>query len=73
MDNLIEALMIFKKYKNSKYPTNCNHDVLEIMEVTKEEVSEEDTKRLDELGFFYDDDDDDDGDCGWISFEFGSA
>ncbi len=43
------------------------------MEVTKEEVSEEDTKRLDELGFFYDDDDDGDGDCGWISFEFGSA
>lgn len=68
MDDLIEALMIFKKYKNVKWPTNCSHDVLAIMEVTKEEVSTEDVKRLDELGFIYGDDED----C-WISFRFGSA
>jgi hypothetical protein len=69
MDDLIEALTIFRKYKNAKWPTNCSHDVLAIMEVTEEEVSEEDKKRLDELGFLFGGDDDD---C-WISFRFGSA
>ncbi len=68
MDDLIEALNIFKKYQNDKWPTNCSHDVLAIMEVTEEEVSAEDTKRLGELDFIYSEDEE----C-WISFRFGSA
>jgi uncharacterized protein CbrC (UPF0167 family) len=68
MDDLIEALQIFRKYKNEKWPTHCEHDVLYIMAVTKDEVSEEDQKRLDELGFTYGESDD-----AWISFRFGSA
>lgn len=68
MDDLIEALQIFRKYKNEKWPTHCEHDVLYIMGVGKEEVSEEDQKRLDELGFLWDESED-----GWFSFKFGSA
>jgi len=68
MDDLIEALNIFKKYHNVKWPTNCSHDVFAIMEVTEEEVSAEDKKRLDELSFLFE------SDCEcWISFRFGSA
>jgi len=66
MEDLIEALTIFLKYKNEDYPTHCEHDVLWIMGVGYDEVSEEDRKRLDELGFFWSDD-------GWQSFRFGSA
>jgi len=36
--------------------------------VTKEEVSTDDAKRLEELGFLWDESDD-----VWISFRFGSA
>jgi len=68
MDDLIEALQIFLKYKNSKCPTNCSHDTLAIMEVEEEEVSEEDVKRLDQLGFIWSDEDE----C-FISFRFGSC
>ncbi len=68
MDDLIEALNIFKKYQNVKWPTNCSHDVLAIMEVEENEVSAEDTKRLGELDFIYSEDEE----C-WISFRFGSA
>ena len=68
MDELIQALQIFRKYKNPHWPTHCEHDVLYIMEVTKDEVSDEDKEKLSELGFFYSDSDD----C-WQSFRFGSA
>jgi hypothetical protein len=68
MDDLIEALQIFRKYKNEEWPTNCSHDQLAIMGVTKEEVSTDDAKRLEELGFLWDESDD-----VWISFRFGSA
>ena len=68
MDDLIEALTIFKKYKNVKWPTNCSHDVLAIMEVEESEVSKEDKERLDKLGFIFDESEE----C-WISFRFGSA
>lgn len=69
LHELIEALTIFLKYKNPKRPTHCEHDVLSIMEVTKEEVSEEDTKRLEQLGFFWAEGE---HDC-WISYRYGSA
>jgi len=65
MDDLIEALQIFRKYANEKHPTNCEHDQLYIMGV--DEVSKEDEKRLDELGFFREDDE------GWSSYKFGNA
>lgn len=69
MDQLIEALTIFRKYQNLRNPTNCSHDVLAIMGITKEEVSPEDQARLDELGFFWSEDED----GYWMSFRFGSA
>ena len=67
MEDLVEALTIFLKYKNVRNPTHCEHDTLWIMGVTKDEVSEEDIKRLDELSFFYSEED-----C-WMSYRFGSA
>jgi len=68
MEQLIEALQIFLKYKNSKYPTHCEHDVMYIMEVEKDDVSEKDIKRLDKLGFFWSEEED----C-FMSFKYGSA
>ena len=69
MSDLIEALQIFLKYGNSKYPTNCSHDELAIMNITKDQVSETDLIRLDELGFFWSEED-----GGYFkSFKFGSA
>lgn len=68
MKDLIEALSIFAKYRNEQWPTHCEHDVLYIMGVTKEEVSEDDRTRLDALGFRWSD-----SDSCWISFRFGSA
>ena len=69
MKDLIEALQIFLKYGNHKYPTYCGHDELVIMEITKDQVSEEDIIRLTELGFFWSEVDDG---C-FKSFRFGSA
>jgi hypothetical protein len=69
MKDLIEALNIFLKYKDVKWPTHCEHDVLHIMEVTKEEVVAEDAARLEQLGFLWSVGDG----GGWISFRFGSA
>jgi hypothetical protein len=69
MDQLIEALTIFQKYKNLRNPTNCSHDTLAIMGVTQEEVSAEDQAKLEELGFFWSE-----SEGGyWMSFRFGSA
>lgn len=68
MSDLIEALLIFKKYKDIEWPTNCSHDVFAIMDVTQEEVHDKDKARLYDLGFLWSDDDE----C-WISFRFGSA
>lgn len=68
MEDLIKALQIFCKYKNSRWPTHCEHDVLSIMDISKEEVSEEDREELDRLGFIWDDE----NDC-FASFRFGSA
>jgi hypothetical protein len=68
MEKLIEALQIFLKYKNETYPTHCEHDVLMICGISQEEVSEEDTKKLEELKFFYSDEYD-----SFISYRYGSA
>lgn len=71
MKELIEALTIFLKYKNLQWPTHCEHDVLYILQVTEEEVSEEDKKRLSELGFVFSDTHH--GEPCWLSFRYGSA
>jgi hypothetical protein len=68
MDKLIEALEIFKKYKNLPYPTHCEHDVLYVVGIYKDEVSDSDLARLDELHFFFSEDED-----AFISFHFGSV
>lgn len=69
MKDLIEALTILAKYMNpeERWPTYCAHDVLYVCGVEPEDVSEEDTKRLDELGFFSSDE------GGFQSFRFGSC
>ena len=69
MDDLIEALQIFKKYSDTKYPTHCEHDVLYICGgIEPADVSDKDKERLEELGF---DEDLDVG--GFASFKFGSC
>ena len=68
MEDLIEALQIFLKYSNEKYPTHCEHDILYVCGIDPSEVSDEHTKRLARLGFFVDDE----CDC-FASFRFGSC
>jgi len=55
IEELIEAMEIFKKYIGDDYPTNCDHDVMRV-NVDPENVTEADVIRLDELGFTVDDD-----------------
>ncbi len=53
MNDLIEALQILRKYGNPDKPTYCGHDVLSVSpEIDPDDVSDEDRKKLDELGFF---------------------
>ena len=66
MDDLIEALQIFRKYTNTQYPTHCEHDEMFIA-LSPSLVDAADLKRLDELGF------NDDGDDTFHSFRFGSC
>lgn len=67
MDDLIEALTILRKYGNPAYPTHCEHDELWV-DIRPELVSDEDKRRLDELGFFTSD-----SKLGFTSFKFGSC
>lgn len=68
MSDLIKALRIFLKYRDVKWPTNCSHDVLAIMDIAQYEVSDSDIKELDALHFFWSDE----YEC-YISFHYGSA
>jgi hypothetical protein len=68
MSELIKSLQIFLKYKNERRPTHCEHDILCVMGVTREEVSAEDAEALDALGFSWNEE----YDC-WATFRFGSA
>lgn len=68
MDKLIQALQIFMKYKNEAHPTHCEHDIMMVVDISKEEVSNEDKTKLDELGFHWNKE----YDC-WASYRFGSA
>lgn len=67
MQDLIDALIIFRKYGNPQFPTHCEHDVLTIC-VDPAVVSEEDKVGLDKLGFIVDASSD-----AFISYRFGSA
>ena len=69
MKDLIEALTILMKYSGDiYYPTICEHDVLYIVGVDPNEVTLEDTHRLNELSFSVDPDT-----GNFYSFRFGSA
>lgn len=67
MQDLVKALNIFVKYSHNQYPTHCENYELKVTAVTPDEVSEEDTKELAELGFFVHDTED----C-FVSYRFGS-
>ncbi len=67
MNELIEALQIFAKYTETKYPTHCEHDVLHVL-VDPENVSDEDKNRLEELGFI----NDEEFEC-FASYRYGSG
>ncbi len=66
MEDLIKALQIFLKNGNPHNPTHCEHDELTIVDISKEQVSDDDLKTLESLGFFYD------GEY-FKSYRFGSA
>lgn len=68
MGDLIEALTILKKYADREFPTGCEHDILRVYDVGKDEPREAERIRLQEIGFHWDDD----CEC-WASFRFGSA
>jgi hypothetical protein len=68
MDHLIEALTILRKYGNPFAPLHCEHDVLHIVGIEPDIVSDEDRARLAELGFHSDV-----GSRGFYSYRFGSA
>lgn len=69
MEKLIEALQIFLKYGNPDYPTHCEHDVMYIS-IDPADVSEEDDKRLNDLGFFVSNET---GEDRYQSYKYGSA
>jgi hypothetical protein len=51
MNDLIDALTIFRKYGNPESPTHCEHDVMYV-QIQPSKVSDEDKTELDRLGFF---------------------
>lgn len=70
MSDLVEALQIFRRYGDEKWPTHCEHDLLYIIndEHAHTRIKSQDRKRLRELGFFWATDD-----RQWQSFRYGSA
>ena len=72
MKDLIEALTILLKYGDPHNPCNCNHDELMICGIDPKDVSDEDTKRLDRLGFFVSDAEYAD-ETWFMSYRFGSC
>jgi hypothetical protein len=70
LDGLIEALTILRKYGNPDHPTHCEHDVLSITPLIRPgDVTEEDRKKLDKLGFIAGSD----GDEYFYSYRYGSC
>ena len=69
MEDLIKSLQIFSKYITDDYgrenPTTCEHDMLFVNCVHPEQVSNEDKKELETLGFVpYED-------FAFVSYRFG--
>ncbi|MGK6342876.1 hypothetical protein ACMGDK_11590 [Chryseobacterium sp. DT-3] len=52
MEDLIKALQILIKYGNPEYPTQCEHDQLNIVGIDPESTSKEDVIELERLGFY---------------------
>jgi hypothetical protein len=70
MNELIEALQIFSKYGNPKYPTHCEHDILYInSEICPDDLSFDDRVRVEKLGFHVTEET---GEKVFKSFKFGS-
>lgn len=67
MESLIKALQIFSKYTSSLYPTWCRHDELHV-NVSKDDVTDEDLAELHRLSFYPDPEMDD-----FVSFKYGSC
>jgi hypothetical protein len=65
MSDLIEALQILAKYDNPEYPTLCEHDEFHVM-IDWTKASDDDKKRLNELGFIG-------SDGHFLSFKYGSC
>ena len=70
MENLIKALEILLKYGNPDYPTHCEHDVIVIVDINPNDVSDEDKAELEQLGFFVSSEF---GDPAFQSYRYGSA
>ena len=70
LSKLIKALNIFLKYGDPDFPTHCEHDVMMICGIEPDDVSEEDKKELEELGF---DVTNEYGEEAFTSFRYGSA
>ena len=70
MEDLIKALQIFLKYGNPRNPTHCEHDLLTIIGINPECVSDEDKAELEKLGFFVGDEF---GEEAFHSYRYGSA
>jgi len=68
MEDLIRALQILLTYGNPRNPTHCEHDVMYVCGISPDEVSEDDLKELDDLGFFPEEEVD-----GFASYRFGSC
>lgn len=71
MDDLIQALNIFQKYLNNTNaynPTHCEHDVMYVLDIDQNKVSDEDKIVLELLGFFWSDSEE----C-FVSYRFGSG
>jgi len=66
MKDLIEALQIFLKYGDPRWPTHCEHDKLTVC-IDPDDVSPEDIAKLEELGFVPGDEQE------FYSFKFGSC
>ncbi len=69
MEDLISALKVFAQYqKPTRRPTNCSHDQLAIVGVTRDQMSDEDIATVETLNFIWDE-----AEEYWFSFRFGSA
>lgn len=70
MKDLVEALTILLKYGDPYAPTHCEHDILTIVGIEPNQVSDEDKARLDGLGFHVGAPH---GEEAFYSYRFGSA